>query len=73
MALKLFSAQSVGSRSCVPREGGKRERSFFFLTQSGRVSAEEINAGKEHGWGLGAVWISQSQNSECGDGTIDII
>lgn len=55
MALKLFSAQSVGSRSCMPREGGKKKDPFFFLAQSGRVSAEEINAGKEHGWGLGAV------------------
>lgn len=72
MALKLFSAQSVGSRSCMPREGWKKKDLFFFLTQSGRVSVEEINAGKEHGWGLVAVWISQSQNSECGDGTIDI-
>lgn len=52
MALKLFSAQSVGSCSCMPREG---EKKIFFLTQSGTVSAEEINAGKEHGWGLGAV------------------
>lgn len=72
MALKLFSAQSVGSCSCVPREGGGKKY-LFFLTQAGRVSAVEINAGKEHGWGLGGVWISQSQNSEGGDGTIDII
>lgn len=56
MALKLFPAQSVGSCSCMPREGGKKKDPFFFfLAQSGRVSAEEINAGKEHGWGLGAV------------------
>lgn len=53
MALKLFSAQSVGSCSCMPR--GREKKRFFFFTQSGRVSAEEINAGKEHGWGLGAV------------------
>lgn len=56
MALKLFSAQSVGSCSCVPREGGeKKDLFFFFLTQAGRVSAVEINAGKEHGSGLGTV------------------
>lgn len=55
MALKLFPAQSVGSRSCMPRGREKKKDFFFFLTRSGRVSAEEINAGKEHGWGLGAV------------------
>lgn len=53
MALKLFSANSVGCRSLMPRRKKKGRKKYY--TQSGRFSAEEINVGKEHSWGLGTV------------------
>lgn len=55
MALKLFSANSVGCFSPMPRERGGGKEGIFFFSQSGRFSAQEINVGKEHSWELGTV------------------
>lgn len=52
MALKLFSANSVGCCSPTPRENKKEKRIY---TQSGRFSATEINVRKEHSWRLSTV------------------
>lgn len=66
MVLKLFTANSVGCHSFMPR--GKRNKKNYTVWQIFSWKKKRIDVEKEHSWGLSTVWAFKSQISQCGYG-----